>query len=95
MRKNDVLKVEGIMAGGFGTVAKLFMQDQRLTIEAKAIHNHLSSYAGAGSSELPNVEEICVDLKIDKKRFYEHYPLLVKAGFISPDLLDKLEGGDY
>lgn len=36
----NILEIEGINAKGFGTIAKLVMIDQRLTIESKAIYSY-------------------------------------------------------
>ena len=79
----NILEVEGINAQGFGTIAKMVMLDQRLTIEAKAIYSYFCSYAGGGSTAFPSVSKIVYDLKISKDRYYKHFKLLVECGYIS------------
>lgn len=79
----NILEIEGINAQGFGTIAKMAMLDQRLTIEAKAIYSYFCSYAGGGSTAFPSVSKIVYDLKISKDRYYKHFKLLVELGYIS------------
>lgn len=79
----NILEVEGINAQGFGTIAKMVMLDQRLTIEAKAIYSYFCSYAGGGSTAFPSVSKIVYDLKISKTRYYKHFDSLVECGYIS------------
>lgn len=79
----NILEIEGINAQGFGTIAKMVMLDQRLTIEAKAIYSYFCSYAGGGSTAFPSVSKIVYDLKISKDRYYKHFKLLVELGYIS------------
>lgn len=79
----NILEVEGINARGFGTIAKLVMLDQRLTIEAKAIYSYFCSYAGNGTTAFPSVEKIYHDLKIGKDRYYKHFKKLVACGYIT------------
>ncbi len=79
----NILEIEGINAQGFGTIAKMAMLDQRLTIEAKAIYSYFCSYAGGGSTAFPSVSKIVYDLKISKTRYYKHFDSLVECGYIS------------
>ena len=78
----NILEVQGINAKGFGIIAKLVMLDQRLTIEAKAIYSYFCSFAGNGTSAFPSVRKIIHDLSISKTRYYNHFNLLVKYGYI-------------
>lgn len=79
----NILEIDGINAKGFGTISKMVMIDQRLSIESKAIYSYFSSYAGGGSSAFPSVSKIIYDLKISKTRYYKHFNLLVECGYIS------------
>lgn len=79
----NILQTEGINAKGYGSIAKLVMIDQRLTIEAKAIYGYFCSYAGAGSTAFPSVKKIIHDLKISENRYYKHFALLKECGYIS------------
>lgn len=79
----NILEIEGINSKGFGTIAKLVMLDQRLTIEAKAIYSYFCSYAGGGSSAFPSVKKILHDLRISETRYYKHFALLKECGYVS------------
>ncbi|MCT4564984.1 MAG: helix-turn-helix domain-containing protein [Maledivibacter sp.] len=81
----NVLKIEGVKAKGFGIIPKIAMQDTRLTIEAKAIYSYFCSYAGAGTTAFPSVKKIISDLKISKDRYYKHFDLLKKYGYIKTE----------
>ncbi len=85
----DLIEIEGINAKGYGSIAKLVMLDQRLTIEAKAIYSYFCSYAGGGSSAFPSVSKILFDLKISKTRYYKHFTLLTDYGYISVKQIKK------
>lgn len=79
----DILKVEGVKSKGFGIIPKLAMQDERLSIEAKAIYSYFCSFAGAGTTAFPGREKIILDLGISKSRYYKHFNLLVDCGYIN------------
>jgi hypothetical protein len=79
---SDVLQVQGRMTLGYGIIPKLVMQDQRLTIEAKAIYSYFCSFAGAGTTAFPSRSKILYDLKISEDRYYRHFNLLKKCGYI-------------
>ena len=79
----DVLKVQGRMVLGYGLIPKMPMQDQRITIEAKAIYSYFCSYAGAGTTAFPSRGKILRDLKIGEDRYYKHFNLLKKYGYIT------------
>jgi len=80
--KPDVLKVQGRMELGYGIIPKIPMQDQRLTIEAKAIYSYFCSYAGAGTTAFPSRDKILRDLQISENRYYKHFNLLKQYGYI-------------
>lgn len=79
----DVLIVQGRMERGYGIIPKIPMQDPRLTIEAKAIYSYFCSYAGAGSTAFPSRAKILNDLQIGETRFYKHFNLLKKHGYVT------------
>jgi hypothetical protein len=81
--KPDVLKVQGVMARGYGIIPKLPMQDTNLTIEAKAIYAYIRSYAGAGTTAFPSRSKILHDLQIGENRYYKHFEILKKHGYIT------------
>ena len=78
----DTLVVEGVNDRGFGTIPKRVMQDEGLTIEAKAIYAYFCSYAGAGETSFPSRKKLCADLVITPKRYYRHRELLVERGYL-------------
>lgn len=79
----DKLEIEGVNSNGYGIMPKIVMQDNRLTIESKAIYAYIVSYAGAGSSAFPSVRKILSDLQISEKRFYKHRKLLIECNYIT------------
>ncbi len=81
----DILRVEGINAKGFGFVPKLVMQDVRLTPEAKCIYSYFCSYAGAGNQAFPSVSLILYHLCMSESRYYRHFKLLKKYGYIKTE----------
>lgn len=80
---NDELRLNGVMAQGYGMLPKSVMQDQRLTIEAKAIYAYIASYAGAGTTAFPSKKKIAADLRISEERLYNHRKQLIKCGYIT------------
>lgn len=80
---NDVLRVQGVRVKGYGIVPKLVMQDRRLTPEAKAIYAYFCSFAGAGTTAFPGRSKILYDLNMGEKRYYNHFGLLKKYGYIT------------
>ena len=81
----DQLRIEGILSKGFGHIAKFVATDTDLTIEALAIYGYFSSFAGGGDSAFPSRKKILYDLKIGKERYYNHYNLLLKEGYIETE----------
>src|SRR5574344_793059 len=81
----DQLRIEGILSKGFGHIAKFVATDTDLTIEALAIYGYFSSFAGGGDSAFPSRKKILYDLKIGKERYYNHYNLLLKEGYITTE----------
>jgi len=79
---SDILQVQGINEKGFGIIPKLVMQDKRLTAEAKAIYGYFCSYAGAGRTAFPSRNKIVSDLGMSKSRYYKHFDLLKRHGYI-------------
>jgi len=74
--------MDGVMSKGYGTIPKLVMQHEDLSIEAKAIYAYLASFAGAGDTAYPSVSTMCKHLGISKDRFYRHRKALLENDFI-------------
>lgn len=68
---------------GYGTITKQAMQDQKLTIEAKAIYAYLCSFAGGKDEAWPSISRICYDLKISENRLRKHMNLLIQEDYIT------------
>ena len=95
-KNNDILQAQGINSKGFGTIAKLAMQDRRLTIEAKAIYSYFCSYAGAGKYDVfPSRATILKDLGITEKRYYRHFGQLKELGYITVEQQTTEKGQFY
>ena len=89
----DILKVEGVMAKGYGIVPKLVMQDPRLSRDAKAIYSYICAFAGAGSTAFPGVKKICKDLCFGKiETMVKHRRQLEKYGYIKVEQERTAEG---
>ncbi|WDU82814.1 helix-turn-helix domain-containing protein [Caloramator sp. Dgby_cultured_2] len=67
---------------GYGFIPKQVMDDERLTIESKAIYSYLAAYAGSDGYAYPSLELITKKLKITKNRFYKHLNLLIQYGYV-------------
>ena len=74
--------MDGVMSKGYGTIPKLVMQHEYLSIEAKAIYAYLASFAGAGDTAYPSVSIMCKHLGISRDRFYRHRKSLLDNDFI-------------
>lgn len=77
-RKND-----DILKNGYGIVYKAVMQDERLSLTAKAIYAYLCSYTGSKGIVFPSRARILRELKIAKNTYYEHFNKLVELDYIT------------
>lgn len=82
---NDQIKGSEINSAGYGTIAKLVMQDRELNIGAKAVYAYFCSYTGAGNSCFPSRDKICFDLNISKDTIGKHIAQLTLKGYIKVD----------
>ena len=89
---SEILKTNEILSKGYGVSPKLVMIDENLTIEAKAIYAYLSSFCGSGNTAFPTIELITSHLKISTERFYKHFNLLIKQGYITKEQSRKKNG---
>lgn len=78
----DILRVEGIMAQGYGINPKIVMRDKRLTPEAKCIYSYLASFAGGGNQAFPSRDIMLDELQMSKDRYYRHLKFLVDADYV-------------
>lgn len=80
---SEILRTNEILSKGYGVSPKLVMIDENLSIEAKAIYAYLSSFCGSGNIAFPQISTIVSHLKVSNERFYKHFKLLIKYGYIS------------
>lgn len=71
-----------VQANGYGTVPKLIMQDQSISIQAKGLYAYFCSYAGAGNKAYPRRSTILRDMDMCENAYYRHYRQLVDKGII-------------
>lgn len=90
----DILRVDGVNAKGFGSIPKIVMKDQRLTIQAKAIYAYFCSYAGMGNQAFPGIVIILRDLGISENTYYKHIKLLKLYDYIRVEQ-KKIKGGKW
>ena len=79
----DIIKGTELNSKGYGTIAKLAMQDRNLDITAKAIYAYFNSFTGAGNCCFPTRDKICYDLKISNDTFSKYLKQLVENGYIT------------
>ena len=78
----DLLRIEGVKAKGYGTVPKAAMTDRDISIAAKAIYAYFCSLSGRGESVFPGRNKILCDLQISKEAYYKGLNELIDAGYI-------------
>lgn len=78
----EVLRLEGIMAQGYGLNPKLVMRDKRLSPEAKCIYAYFSSFAGAGNQAFPSRDLMLDELNMSIKRYYKYLKELLECDYI-------------
>lgn len=80
----DVLRTQGIMAKGYGTMPQIVARDERLTPEAKAIYAYFCSFAGAGFEPVfPSRNLMMKELNMSKDRYYKHLKQLVELNYVA------------
>ncbi len=67
---------------GFGTIPKDPMIDNRLTDTAKTIYSYFCAYGGDKKIAFPSRDRILRELNMSKTKFYSHFSLLKKYGYI-------------
>lgn len=78
-----LLQMDGIMAKGYGVVAKFPMRDTALKIKDKAIYAYLCALSGSGVKAWPTRGKILADLQIGKTAFYNSMDRLIQEGYLS------------
>lgn len=75
-------KNDEILKNGYGIVYKAVMQDERLSLTAKAIYAYLCSYTGSKGIVFPSRARILSELKLSKNTYYEHLNQLVELDYV-------------
>ena len=78
-----VLQMDGIMAKGYGVVAKIPMRDTELKIKDKGLYAYLCALSGGGVRTWPSRGKILADLQIGKDAFYSSLERLITLGYLS------------
>ena len=78
-----VLEMDGIMAKGYGVVAKVPMRDTELKIKDKGLYAYLCAMSGGGVRTWPSRGKILADLQIGKDAFYSSLERLISLGYLS------------
>lgn len=78
----DKLTGFNINSQGYGMIPKMVMQDQGITIAAKALYAYFASFSGAGDTCFPSRKKICFDLSISKDSFTKYLKELTDRGYI-------------
>ena len=78
-----VLQMDGIMAKGYGVVAKVPMRDTELKIKDKGLYAYLCALSGGGVRTWPSRSKILADLQIGKEAFYNSLERLIALGYLS------------
>lgn len=77
-----LVKAEGLLAKGFGIVAKAVMADRRLSCRAKGLYFFYCAFAGGGNSALPSREQVEYFLGISKNSLTKYKKELLDLGYI-------------
>ena len=78
----DIVKLKGIYVEGYGTIAKVVMQDKNLHVIAKAIYAYMNSFAGATNECFPTRSKMAYDLGINVKTITKYLGQLVENRYI-------------
>lgn len=82
-RTEELLRMEGVMAKGFGCVAKYAMHDQSISATAKGLYAYLCSLSGGGTITYPRRDNILIALKLSKTTYYKALSSLIEVGYIT------------
>lgn len=79
----DIVKLKGIYVEGYGTIAKVVMQDRNLHVTAKAIYAYMNSFAGGSQSCFPTRSKMAYDLQISNETLGKYLKELSENGYIT------------
>ena len=79
---DDKIRGFHINRNGYGSVPKAVMQDQKLSIAAKAVYAYFCSFTGSGDSCFPTRKKICYDLGISNDSLSKYLNQLIDNGYL-------------
>lgn len=79
----DLLRIEGVGARGFGIIPRFAMQDPDLSCWGKLLYAYLCSLAGNGNQAWPKRDTIIRYLNIGKNTYYSAQRELTSQGYIA------------
>ena len=85
----DRLRIEGVMAKGYGSICKYPMQDTDLDIAAKAVYSLLCALAGDDHSVFPSRDKIVSWLNVGRNKYNAGMRQLRDQGYI---LVEQVKG---
>lgn len=85
----DRLRIEGVMAKGYGIICKYPMQDTDLDIAAKAVYSLLCALAGDDHSVFPSRDKIVSWLNVGRNKYNAGMRQLRDQGYI---LVEQVKG---
>lgn len=79
----NVLRVQGIKARGFGVYPKIVAKDPSISVQAKAVYGFFCSLAGRGDTVFPCRDTILRSLRMGRDTYYAALRELVGYGYIT------------
>ena len=67
---------------GYGEICRQVMCDRNLPLTAKAVYAYFCSYAGGGSTEIPNRDKIMRDLHLSKTTYTKYLNSLLEKKYL-------------
>ena len=81
--EENIIELQGIFCKGYGFIAKVVMQDNKLSLQAKGIYAYLCSYSGKGKDSFPSRKKMCFDLNISNDTLGKYLNELKENGYIA------------
>lgn len=78
----STLSCQGIKAAGYGSIPRVVMYDNRLSIKAKGIYAYFASYSGAGKVAFPKLKNLLYHLGISCNTYYSYLNELTALNYI-------------
>lgn len=79
----DRVIASGLMAGGYGMIPRLVLQDNRLWAKSKLVYSYIASFAGAGKSAFPSVEIATRQLRLNTRAWQRALRELDSYGLVT------------